>query len=367
MAWMIDPTKTHQTLEYKHGRPLLAVRYAADGGAIYFSAENTPPQKLVPAGDGAEPVVVPLAGGHDSWVKSMTVMPDGGAVVTAGYDGRLVWFDVRDPQPRMVRAIDAHDGWVRSVAVSPNGRMLASCGNDQRVRLWDAADGKALADLSGHASHVYEVAWRPDGEALVSCDLKGVIKEWDPVAGVLRRDVVTAEALWKYDTTFRADIGGARSIDFRDDGSQLAVGGITKVSNAFAGIGQPVIVVVDWEQPTAAEKTALEEKAAADQEAPKTADKEQPSAVPSGVRQLEGKGAGNGVCWGVAWHPEGFWIGQAGGGGGGWLRFFQADATEDFHALKLPANGRGMALSPDGTQVAVAMANGYLRLYALHE
>ena len=115
---MIDPTKTHQTLEYKHGRPLLAVRYAADGKAIYFSAENTPPQRLIPGVDGGEPTVCPLEGGHDSWVKSMAVLPDDRGVVTAGYDGRLVWFEGAGETPQMVRVIAAHDGWVRSVAAS---------------------------------------------------------------------------------------------------------------------------------------------------------------------------------------------------------------------------------------------------------
>lgn len=357
---MTDPTKTHQLFEYKHGRPLLAVRYAPDGKAIYFSAENTPPQRLVAGGEGSEPVVGALEGGHDSWVKSLAVLPDGRTVVTAGYDGRLVWFDVTGESPALVRVVEAHDGWVRSVAASPDGRLLASCGNDHLVRLWDAADGRELAVLAGHEGHVYEVAWRPDGSALVSCDLKGVVKEWDASAGVLRRDIVTATALWKYDTTFRADIGGARSIAFKADGSQVALGGITNVTNAFAGIGKPVIVLVDWEQPVA---PAGETQPAGEQAS--SADAK--PAEPTGITPLLGKGAGDGVCWGVAWHPAGFWMGQAGGGGGGWLRFFKPDASEDFHAFKLPANGRGMALSPDATQVAVAMANGFLRVFALHE
>lgn len=363
---MIDPAKTHQVLEYKHSRPLLCVRFAPQGEAIYYAAENTPPQRFVPGQEGGEPAVTPLAGGHDSWVWSMAVMPDGRSVVTAGYDGRLVWFDVSGETPALIRTVEAHQGWVRCVAASPDGRLLASCGNDNLVRLWDASDGRELAVLSGHASHVYGVAWRPDGSAVASCDLKGVVKEWDPSASVLRRDVVTAEALWKYDEGFRADIGGARSISFDTEGHVLAIGGITKVTNAFAGIGKPVIVLVDWEQVAAAEPAQASEVAAGGDTTAAEAASADAESKPAAPRQLEGKGAGDGVCWGVAWHPAGFWIGQAGGGGGGWLRFFKPDATEDFHALQLPTNARGMALSPDATRVAVAMADGFLRVYALH-
>lgn len=345
---MVDPTKTHERYSHRHGKPLLCVRWSWSGDAIYFSAENSPPQRFFPSRDGAEPRLVGLIGGHDSWVSAMAVLPDNRTVVTAGYDGRLVWFDVAAETPAVLRVRDAHAGWVRAVAASPDGRRLVSCGNDCLIRLWDAVDGSEQAVLSGHDSHVYEVAWRPDGATVASCDLKGVVKEWDVTKCALHRDVVTASALWKYDTTFRADIGGARSICFDTIGNQLALGGITKVTNAFAGVGKPVIVLVDWLQPPATEGG-------------------EGANGKVGVRMLEGKDAGNGVCWGVAWHSAGFWIGQAGGGGGGWLRFFQADAENEVHALKLPANGRGMALSPDEKELAIASADGHLRVYALHE
>ena len=73
-----------------------------------------------------------------------------------------------------------------------------------------------------------------------------------------------------------------------------------------------------------------------------------------------------GVAWGLAHHPQGFWIMLAGGGGGGWLYFFKGDAANQYHQLKLPNNGRDMSLSADGTRVAVAHADNQLRIYALH-
>ena len=54
-----------------------------------------------------------------------------------------------------------------------------------------------------------------------------------------------AEKMHSYDKTFKADIGGARSMLFNTDGTKLAIGGITNVTNAFAGVGNPAVVMLD--------------------------------------------------------------------------------------------------------------------------
>jgi WD40 repeat protein len=326
----IDPTKVHMTLEHKHDRPLVACRFHPGGNHVFFGAEDNLVQRL----DLAAKSVSSLAA-HDSWVRALGYSPNGETLYTGGYDGRFVWWPATADKPEPQRIIDAHQGWLRALAVSPSGQQLATCGNDNLVKLWNAADGRLLAECRGHAHHVYNVAYQPSGETLVSCDLKGILKEWDASTGELKRELASAAALYKYDTTFRADIGGARSMAFSADGKQLALGGITNVTNAFAGIGNAAIVLLDI-----AENKAL--------------------------CQLEAQQKVNGVAWGVAWHPAGFWIVLTGGGGGGWLYFFKDDAATEFFKFKLPNDGRDLALSPDGTQVAVAHADKTLRLYALH-
>jgi WD40 repeat protein len=327
----IDPAKTHQVLEHKHERPLVACRFDPTGRYVFFGAEDNLVHRL----DLQSKAVTPLAA-HDSWVRAIGFSPDGTTLFSGGYDGRLIWWNTTDEQPWPIRTVEAHHGWLRAVAVSPGGDLIASCGNDNLVKLWNAADGQPVAELAGHASHVYNVAFHPTSETLVSCDLKGNVKEWEVVGRTLKRDLTAAAALYKYDTSFRADIGGARSLTFSSDGKQLGLGGITNVTNAFAGIGNATVVVLDLEQNKVA-------------------------------RQLETKEKVNGLTWGLAHHPQDFWIGLGGGGGGGWIYFWNKDSTAEFFKLKLPNDGRDLSLAPDRRRIAVAHADKTLRLYALNE
>lgn len=326
----IDPAKTHLVLEHQHERPLTACRFDPLGKFVFFGAEDN----LVHRFDLTAKTATPLAA-HDSWVRALGCSPAGDVFYSGGYDGRLVWWPAGAEKPQPIRVVEAHQGWIRALAVRPDGQRIATCGNDNLIKLWDASEGKLASELRGHASHVYHVAFHPSGETLISCDLKGVLKEWDVESGALKRDLPPATSLYQYDTTFRADIGGARSLAFRSDGNQLAVSGITNVTNAFAGIGEVAIVLVDLTEG----KIAL---------------------------QLEAKDKIRGTAWGVDHHPDGFWIGLSGGGGGGWLYFWKGDAPHEFFKLKLASDGRDLSLSPDHSRVAVAHADKSLRIYALH-
>lgn len=331
----IEPEKTHLALEHKHDRPLTTCHWDQSGRHLFFGAEDN----LVHRFRLSDQSITSLDA-HDSWVRALGTSPDGEQLYSGGYDGRLAWWPAAAEAPEPTRVIDdAHEGWVRALAVAPGGAQIATCGNDRLVKLWDAAEGKLIHEYSGHESHVYNVAFTPDGKTLVSCDLKGAIKTWSVEAGKLQRDLTTAEALHKYDDTFRADIGGARSIAFHEGGKQLALGGITNVTNAFAGIGELTVVLMDMESGEVALQLETEDK----------------------VR---------GTAWGVAHHPEGFWIGLSGGGGGGWLYLWKGEAEEEteqeYFKHKLKNGGRGMSLSPDRRQVAVAHADRHLRIYSLH-
>jgi prepilin-type processing-associated H-X9-DG protein len=124
-----------------------------------------------------------------------------------------------------------------------------------------------------------------------------------------------------------------RSMAFGADGGLLACAGITNVSNAFAGVGNPLVVLFDW-------KTGK----------PK--------------QLLRPKVNFQGTAWGTIVHPSGF-IAGVGGGNGGVLWFWKPDNAQDFFSLKLPNNARDLDLHPDGRRLAVAFADGSVRLYGM--
>lgn len=324
-----DPAKTHLLpLVLKHTSPLLSCRFDRTGRYVFAGAEDFSIRRfLLEAGEQT------ALQGHASWVRGLAFLHDDATLVSAGYDGRLLWWPLAEAAPSPLRDVQAHQGWVRAIAVSPEGSRLATCGNDKLVKLWSSADGAALGELAGHESHVYNVAFHPASGQLASVDLKANIKVWDTAAGALLREFKAAD-LHKYDETFRADIGGARSIAFSPDGKYLACGGMTNVSNAFAGIGNPAAVLLDWET---GEKVQLH--------------------VP--------KENLNAVTWGLRFHAEGYLIAQAGGGSGGRLLFYRPDAANDFFQLGLENSGRDMDLHPDGRRLAVAHVDGQVRLYLM--
>lgn len=325
---MADPQQWKLQKEYRLERPLTACHWDVRSRYVFCGAEDFVIHRVA-AGDG----VVKKLVGHESWVRAFGSSPDAEVLYSGGYDGRLLFWPVSGDESGPLRVIEAHRGWIRSLAVSVDGRRVATCGNDRLVKEWDGATGQLLHEYAGHGSHVYNVQYSLDGARLYSCDLKGVVHEWS--AGVSQpRVLAVVTELHGYDTTFRADIGGARSMALSSDGRQLALGGITKVSNAFAGVGEIVVAVVN---------------------------------VAEGKLQqvLGSKDKTVGTTWGLSWHPGGFWVGLTGGGGGGWLYFWKGDVADEFFRLKLPSDGRGMTVTADGAGVAVAHADGQLRLYGV--
>jgi WD40 repeat protein len=325
MAFPINPTRTRMTVELRHNSPLIGCRFDPTGRFVFASAQDNTIQRWELADQRKTALV-----GHRSWVRGLAFLPGQCKILSADYTGKIfVWpSDTKKPEPE--RVLDAHRGWCRAVSVSPDGTKFATCGNDHLVKIWSAADFSLVRTLEGHDCHVYNVAFHPEGMHVVSADLHGNVRHWNLETGELVR-TMDCSVLFRYDTTFRADHGGIRSMAFNRQGSLLACAGITNVSNAFAGVGNPAVVLFDWRLGHRAEI-------------------------------LRPQAAFQGTGWGVTFLPDGHVAATAGGNGGA-LWFWTPDQSASYHTLALPNNARDLHLHPDSRRLAIPFFDGAVRIY----
>ncbi|MBC8355963.1 MAG: hypothetical protein H8E66_28635 [Planctomycetes bacterium] len=326
----IDPTQTHQIAEFKHEIALTTIRVDPTDRFAAAGAEDLDVQLWdLESGDRR------TFKSHKSWVRSIDFSADGNRMFTACWGGVINVWDTSQADPTPLQTIHAHQGSARFVRVSPDGKYLATCGNDLLVKVWNLADGKLVQEFAGHPRHVYGVDFHPGGKHLVSQDIMGGINIWDLVSGGHKQSI-DASIMTGYDNKFAADMGGSRDLHFKSDGSQWASAGISKVTNSFAGVQDPIIVLFDWE---------------------------------SGKEIKQVKSADDnvkGVAWGVRFHPDNFLIGAiADRSGKGELWFHKPEEEKAFHTMKLTSAARGLDLLSDNRRLAVAHADGHVRLYRM--
>lgn len=320
-----DPMQTHVSKTLAHASPLVSCRYDRTGRFVFAGDQDSKVVRWEIATDKK----VELSG-HESWVRAIAFSLNGQTMITGGHEGKLIWWSPNEEQPVPLRTVQAHHGWIRALAVSPDGRLLASCGNDLKVKLWSLDDGAPIREFVGHERHVYNVGFHPDGKQLLSGDLIAKFIHWEIESGKQVRSFDVAN-LSKYDAGFQANYGGPFCLEFSPDGKRFFAGGISNVTNAFAGVGTPIVSQVDWE--SAKELVSHQSKAGT-----------------------------QGTVWGLHLHPDGFLIGATGGQGGGNLFFWKLDSKDEFHTLKIGPTARDMSVHPDGIQIATAHADKNLRI-----
>lgn len=320
-----DPTAFRLIRKFTHKQPIQYCEFDAHGNFLLAGARDNFFHRfdLVSESAIAQPA-------HKSWLSAIHVLPSN-VVLTGGHDGKLVWWNALETSPVPLRTVDAHRGFLRSLAVSPDGQWIATGGNDTLVKIWSTADGTLVKELPGHPRHVYSVAFHPSGKFLVSGDLMGGIRQWEVGPWTMVREL-DAKVLTGYDKTFKADVGGTRSMDFSPDGKHLAVGGITEVSNAFAGIGAPAVVLFDWESGKQ-------------------------------LKLLRPKENSQGSVFSVKFHPTGEFLMAAGGGNGGAVWFWKLAEEKSFFDFKLPTVAYDLALHPDTLRVAVGLYDNTLQVF----
>ncbi len=257
---------------------------------------------------------------HGRYVTSVRLV--GRTVVSGGYDGRLIWWDL--DQRRAIRAVDAHGRWIRQIAVAPDSNKLASVADDMVCRIWNPTTGERLRELRGHAertpsgfsSMLYACAFSADGQHLATADRVGRAIVWEVSSG---RQLAAVEApiLYTWDGVQRIrSIGGVRGLAFSPDGNHLALGGVGQINNVDSLAGPSRIEVFDWRRRE---------------------------------RIFFFTGQQQGLVNRLVYHPQNQWLCAIGGGSNGFIMFYDTTRRSMIHQGNIPMHVHDLAFNEDFT------------------
>jgi len=216
---------------------------SSDFKVYEFDAAAEKPERMLFDGEG-----------HRSFVTGLALVGD--TLVSGGYDGRLVWWNV--PERKQVRDVAAHERWIRRVIATPDATRIVSVADDMQIKVWDAVSGELVKAFTDHAvmtpnnypSMLYAVAASADGKWLATADKVGHVVVWDLVSYEKVTQLETP-VMYTWDPVQRRhSIGGVRSVSFSPDGTKLAVGGIGKIGNIDHLDGKARVEVFDWQAGT---------------------------------------------------------------------------------------------------------------------
>jgi WD40 repeat protein len=166
-------------------------------------------------------LILPI--GHTVQVNSAQFSPDGKYIVTTSYDNTAKIWDAASG--KMLQDLSGHTQWVNSAQFSPDGKFIVTSSRDNSAIIWDAASGKMLQDLSGHIDWVLSAQFSPDGKYIVTASEDNTAKIWDAASGKILQDL-------------SGHINGVNSAQFSPDGKYILTASddnIAKIWDAASG------------------------------------------------------------------------------------------------------------------------------------
>jgi WD40 repeat protein len=179
----------------------------------------------------------PLAGPYRDWrwaVRSLSFSRDGRTLASAGNDGNVHLWDVRNGQ--LLRRIAVGQP-VTATAFHPAGRLLASGCVDGRILFHEAASGELRGTIHRPPGAFLSLAFSPDGDQVLALR-DGKAERWDWRRHVnLRGGLLNpVEALPRHITRLTLP-GGMRILrmEASPDGARLALVGSDNKAHLYSG------------------------------------------------------------------------------------------------------------------------------------
>jgi len=129
--------------------------------------------------------------GHSDWVSAVAFSTSDvdPICVTAGWDGLVKVWSL--DKFELLFTLTGHDGCVNSICVSPDGSMCASAGKDGKIIFWDLKDGKELYSIVvGEA--INSIVFNPKFFTIAVATVKG-IKVYDIKEKTLKSEIKVPE------------------------------------------------------------------------------------------------------------------------------------------------------------------------------
>lgn len=122
--------------------------------------------------------------GHYVSVSHIAVSPGGTFALSAGGDGVLRFWDLRNGQS--LWAAGGIGGFVRKVALSPDGRTAIVSALEERtcsLQVWDTAKGRLLQFLNGHTGWINSIGFTLDGRFAITGSKDQTVRVWQLDSG----------------------------------------------------------------------------------------------------------------------------------------------------------------------------------------
>jgi guanine nucleotide-binding protein subunit beta-2-like 1 protein len=166
--------------------------------------------------------------GHTDWVSAVRFPPTAGSpfVISAGWDKKVkVW---NTSNFRLRNDLIGHNGYLNTVTVSPDGSLCASGGKDGVAMLWDLTESKRLYSLDA-GDIIHSLAFSPNRYWLVAAT-SSAIKVWDLESKQLVDEIRQPPA----GTGKHAQVPYAVSLAWSPDGTKLYAGFTDNVVRVYS-------------------------------------------------------------------------------------------------------------------------------------
>ncbi len=188
-------------------------------------------------------------GQHQSYASGAVLLPDGNTLVSGGYDGVLLWHNVRERKTAL--KVKAHDFWSWDLSASPDGSLVASATGryeaggykyepaperEPSVKVFDARTGELRWAFS-HVPPVQAVAFSSDSKHVAAGNLMGEIRVWDLITGQQVSQWTTPDLTSWGIVKSHHYLGGVFAMTFSAGDNELYACGMGPMRDPMAGNG----------------------------------------------------------------------------------------------------------------------------------